>query len=100
MTEQLRQRMGDQPLPIPNNQPDVQSLLIADIEERRQLGITRYGTALQPHNGRDALRDLYEELIDAALYVRQVIEERAAAPAGPACPHCHTTTPSMKEPSP
>ena len=34
------------------------------------------GTALQPFNGRDALRDLYEELLDACTYIRQVIEER------------------------
>jgi hypothetical protein len=55
--------------------------VIADIEERRRLGISRYGTALQPHNGRDALRDLYEELLDSATYVRQVIEERATSEA-------------------
>jgi len=35
-------------------------MVIADIEARRQVGVQRYGTALQAHNGRDALRDAYE----------------------------------------
>lgn len=75
----LKQRPGDQPLPTPNGHPDIQSQVIADIEERRQVGISRYGTALQPFNGRDALRDLYEELLDGAMYVRQAMVERDAA---------------------
>lgn len=73
---ELRQRPGDQPLPIQNDAPDIQSQVIADIEERRQLGISRYGTALQPNNGRDALRDAYEEAIDLAMYLKQAIIER------------------------
>lgn len=72
----MKLRDGDQQLPVPNDSPDIQSLVIADIEARRQVGIERYGTALQAHNGRDALRDLYEELIDAAMYARQLMVER------------------------
>lgn len=72
----MKIRPGDQPLPVRNDATDVQTLVIRDIQHRRQVGIERYGTALQPHNGRDALRDLYEELIDAAMYVRQVMAER------------------------
>jgi len=73
---ELRQRPGDQQLPVPNDLPDIQSQVIADIRERRELGIKRYGTALQPHNGRDALRDAYEEAIDLAMYLKQAIVER------------------------
>lgn len=69
-------RDGDQPLPIPNDSPDIQSRVVEDIEERRKLGIQRYGTALQPHNGRDALRDAYEEALDLVMYLRQAIAER------------------------
>lgn len=69
-------RAGDQRLPVPNGLPDVQSMVIADIGARRELGIRRYGTALQPFNGRDALRDAYEEAIDLAMYLRQAIAER------------------------
>jgi hypothetical protein len=72
----LRQRPGDQPLPVPNDASDVQSMVIEDIRKRMELGRERYGTLLQPHNGRDAMRDLYEELLDAVVYLRQVLFER------------------------
>lgn len=74
----LRLREGDQPLPTPNDEPDVQSQLIGEIEGRRALGIQRYGTALQPFNGRDSLRDLLDELLDGATYALQVRIERDA----------------------
>ena len=73
---QLRQRPGDQPLPIPNDGTDVQQAVICDIQARRELGIERYGTHLQPNNGRDALLDLYEELVDSVCYLKQVLIER------------------------
>ena len=72
----LKQRPGDQPLPTPNGNRDIQGLVIEDITARRQVGIQRYGTALQAHNGRDSLRDAYEEALDLAIYLRQVMEER------------------------
>lgn len=70
------QREGDQPPPILNASRDIQSLVIEDMEARRALGIKRYGTALKAHNGRDALVDLYEELLDAVMYAKQAIVER------------------------
>lgn len=73
-------REGDQQLPVPNKEPDIQSQVIKDIVERREVGIQRYGTALQPHNGRDALRDAYEEAIDLAMYLKQLIVERDSPP--------------------
>lgn len=73
-------REGDsQPMPVINDAPDVQSAVIADIEARRELGIRRYGTALQPHNGRNALLDAYEEAIDLAMYLKQRLIEEAAS---------------------
>jgi hypothetical protein len=72
----MKLREGDQPLPIPNSSIDIQTLVIYDIEARRRLGTERYGTALQAHNGRDALRDAYEEALDLCCYLRQLIEER------------------------
>jgi hypothetical protein len=66
----------DQPMPARNDSPDIQSMVIADLHDRREVGIERYGTALQAHNGRDALRDAYEECLDLACYLRQAIEER------------------------
>jgi hypothetical protein len=66
----------EQQLPIPNDKPSIQALVREDLEQREQVGIGRYGTALQPNNGRDALRDAYEEALDLVCYLRQVIEER------------------------
>jgi hypothetical protein len=45
------------------------------LQARKRLGLERYGSVLQAGNGRDALRDLAEELNDAVVYCRQVIEE-------------------------
>lgn len=78
MTE-LKQRPGDQPLPVPNEHPDVQSMVIADVAARREVGISRYRTALQAFNGRDGLRDAFEEALDLTVYLRQLIAERDAA---------------------
>ncbi len=108
MTE-LRHRPGDQPLPVPNDRADIQSQVIADIAARRGVPPARVAawgadvlralkaqtgrkpsfcslssatmspSALQPHNGRDALRDLYEEMVDAVCYLKQLMVERDAA---------------------
>lgn len=74
----LKEREGDQPLPIVNESPSIQSMVVADIQEREKVGIKRYGTALQPFNGRDALRDAYEEAVDLAMYLKQIVVERDA----------------------
>lgn len=96
----FRQRPGDQPLPRPASGPSMHDLVCDDIrtrwvngsidgtpvapateavtaalEERKRLGLERYGQLLRAHNGRDALRDLGEEVADAVVYCRQVIEE-------------------------
>lgn len=70
-------REGDtQPMPITHaDKPDIQSMVIADVEARRQLGIQRYGTPLQADNGRNALVDAYEEVLDLACYLKQRIVE-------------------------
>lgn len=54
----------------------IQKLVRADLEAREQVGIERYGTSLQPNNGRDALLDAYEEALDLACYLKQAIVER------------------------
>jgi len=72
----LKQRSGDQPLPAEGIGPAIQDLVIADIQARKQVGIQRYGKLLQAHNGRDVLQDLYEELMDALMYCKQMMMER------------------------
>lgn len=66
----MKQRPGDQPLPVRTRERDTQSLVIEDIRDRREVGIERYGTALQPMNGRNNLQDAYEEALDLAMYLK------------------------------
>ena len=68
----------DQPAPTHNALTPVWDLVIQDMQERNQVGIQRYGTPLQPFNGRDALVDAYQEALDLAVYLRQAIVERTA----------------------
>ncbi len=72
-------REGDQPLPVRNNMPAVWDMVMDDIRKRDVIGEKRYGTRLQPFNGRDALRDAYEEALDLVVYLRQAIHERDAS---------------------
>jgi hypothetical protein len=64
-----------EPPPQPNDRPAVWDLVIADMRERDATGLAKYGTRLQPHNGRSALRDAYQEVLDLAVYLRQKIYE-------------------------
>lgn len=66
----------DEPMPTPNDGPAVWDLVKTDIDAREVVGVQTYGTRLQPHNGRDALRDAYAEALDFVVYLRQAIYER------------------------
>lgn len=66
----------EQPSPVQNNLPAVWDLVIADMHRRDALGEARYGVRLQPHNGRDTLRDAFEEALDLAVYLRTLLYER------------------------
>lgn len=52
-------------------QPDIWNLVIKEMEERRQLGLERYGRPVFPFNGRNPALDLEEELLDALVYHKQ-----------------------------
>ena len=52
-------------------------MVLADLTNRALEGKEKYGEPLKAHNGRNALWDLYQELLDAAMYIRQAIEEQA-----------------------
>jgi hypothetical protein len=54
----------------------VHDLVIADVTGRKNFGFRKHGTLLQVDNGRDSLQDTYEEILDAACYLRQEIERR------------------------
>jgi hypothetical protein len=77
----VRDPATDQQLPVVNDRPFVQDLVIADIETRKQLGIRKYGTALQSGNGRNMLLDAYEEVLDLAIYLRGALDEQTRGTA-------------------
>ena len=75
-----------QPDPTPSDSRPVWELVIEDMHARDQTGRERYGVPLQAGNGRDALRDAYEEALDLAVYLRQAIAERDFRRAEPPVP--------------
>ncbi len=64
-------------LPKPNGTgQDIFSLVTEDLEERAKKGEKEYGERLRAFNGRDALIDAYQEVLDLAVYLRQLIVEK------------------------
>lgn len=74
----LSPAFGPQPAPVPNDGPRIVDLVLQDLSDRAERGQAKYGVYLQPHNGRNALQDAYEEALDLAMYLRQKIEEEKA----------------------
>lgn len=66
-----------EPDPIKTDEHPIWELVIEDMRQRDNEGRKKYGTPLQTSNGRDALIDLYQELLDACVYTRQEIERRS-----------------------
>ena len=64
----------DQPLPEPGT-VDIQLYLMRALVARRDHGIRKYGRPLESNNGRVALLDLWEELLDGLLYCTQALTE-------------------------
>jgi hypothetical protein len=54
---------------------EVAGRVVTDFRERKKFGLRKYGTTLQAFNGRNWRMDLYEELLDAAVYARQGMAE-------------------------
>jgi hypothetical protein len=67
--------MNIQPPPLQNNNIPVVNLVQQDLIERSIHGKNKYGDYLRSHNGRNALQDLYEELLDACCYLKQRLTE-------------------------
>lgn len=86
-----------EPDPIPNDKPAVWDLVVADMQARDAEGRRKYGVPLQPHNGRDALVDLYQELLDAVVYIRQEIEQRNDSVCNCNCNTSHNHRSSIGE---
>lgn len=48
---------------------------ISEVARRKEFGLRKYGTILQPFNGRDSTIDAIDELGDALVYMRSKIFE-------------------------
>jgi hypothetical protein len=51
-------------------------LVQEDLEARTALGRAKYGKDFTSHDGRDSLRDSYEEALDLVQYLRKALYER------------------------
>lgn len=68
-------------MPVGNDEPIIHELVIEDLRKRLEIGIERYGQPLQAHNGRNAILDAYEEVLDLAVYLKQrLVEEVGRLP--------------------
>ena len=65
-----------EPDPEVNDFPPIWALVVQDMEDRDKFGEQRYGVRLQPFNGRNSLRDAYQEALDLVVYLRQAIYEQ------------------------
>lgn len=82
--------VGEQPDPIPSDRPALWDLVLKDLESgpdklwggvkadmkaRDIAGREKYKTPLQAFNGRDALVDAYQEVLDGIVYTKQCMVE-------------------------
>lgn len=70
---------NDKPSQTEINLALTKQAVIEDLRRREQKGIETYGTTLQTHNGRNALQDAYEEVLDLAQYLKQHLMEQDTA---------------------
>lgn len=73
-TDHKRQAAIPEPMPTPSKD-DVLPEVIKDLEARSIVGQKKYGTVLQANNNRYALMDLYQELLDGIMYLKQHMME-------------------------
>lgn len=76
MSDDDRYVVDDQPKPVHNSLPASWELVMQDMIERDSFGRKKYGTPLQPNNGRDTLVDAYQEALDLVVYLRTLLYER------------------------
>jgi hypothetical protein len=63
------------PEPMPVRGPggvEITPLVIKDMQARDTMGRSKYGGPLVTNDGRDSLNDLYQEILDAAVYCKKL----------------------------
>lgn len=77
MADEIDDSFSDQPLPETSaNSAPVVTHAMAALSARAMHGERKYGVQLHTHNGRDALVDAAEEMMDGFMYICQAIMER------------------------
>lgn len=56
--------------------PTSTKLVVEDMIQRETFGYNKYGKYLSVNTDEDMLQHLYEELLDGAVYIRTLIEQR------------------------
>lgn len=75
--EERRQRINWEQLELETLQcGETLKLVKQDLLARETLGLKKYGKALNSKTDDDMLQHLYEELLDASMYIRTLIEQR------------------------
>ena len=64
---------SQQPIPVKENTTD---LVVNDMRQREVMGYNKYNKYLSVNTDEDMLQHLYEELLDASMYVRTLIEQK------------------------
>lgn len=71
MSEDLK----PQPKPHRWGGPSVWDAVIEDMRARNQFGVEKYGGPLEPYDGRDTLKDAYQEACDLTVYLKAQLME-------------------------
>jgi hypothetical protein len=66
-----------------NREDSITNDVIADLRTREQFGALKYGKFLTHHTTEDTMQHLYEELLDAALYIKTEMKKRNNNVANP-----------------
>jgi hypothetical protein len=67
-------------LNAPQKEKTSHEKVIERLKQRSQIGLQTYGKPLLPHNGRWQLKDLMEEILDAACYLQNEMDEQDFEP--------------------
>lgn len=61
----------------PESEKPIVDLVTKDLSDRSRVGMGKYGKLLKANNGRNSLKDAYEEALDLAMYLKQAMVEQA-----------------------
>ena len=66
---EVRDPDTDQVAPEPNDLPSMHDVAIDMIQSRKEMGLRKYQSLLQPDNGRSFVQDAIEETVDQLVYL-------------------------------